>query len=728
MTSGTGKTDGERRPRSLPGVRARLPVVAVVLCCVAAVVVAVSGAASSIPGLQFLPPGHWVFNAALQSVFHVDGATASVDAVAEEVPGSAGSLVVQGDTSGYVVGDSRITEFGKSSLAVSDSYDAPSDGSPIGLEVAGGPYLVYQGAGKIVRLGEQMVTISAGGAVGIPVATSDGTVWLPRAGEGLLCRLAPGADRVTCPVRLPKDHSGAMSVLDDKPVFVDTSADTVHTVEADGLGAPRTLGVDVSDGSRVASTDASGRLVILDQKAHRMHLVDLTGATKPVVIELPGDSYDGPVANGSVIAVVDRKAGTLNTYDTDGVEQEKTPLPQESGTPRITRGEDDRMYVDSADGDHVLVVDRDGSVAQVPVDMDESSATEADEDRQQDRNPPTGGTPPQNPPQNPPQGSPDDSPQDDAPQQSSPPQQDRPSPPPQQDLPDPGPPEVPASPPGTPAGVAATPADGSATVSWGAAPDNRAPITGYSITWPGGATSAAPDARSATVSGLANGTSYVFTVTATNAVGTGPGTSSAPVTPQPPFRAAAAPTNLAADNETSNSTVWATWNAPADLGTGTFVHYQVDIVGVRQATVTETSVTYNDINIDQELTINITAVTTSPDGQQVPGATATVITGQDSGGTAEIALSRGPATTEWCGPDPACAWMHVVLTGFPANSQILVVPHSTDAGYSNGGHTFDTDANGYAEGDQFAYAGTGFTVHVKGDLNGEQIRSNDVAW
>jgi len=393
-----------RRNRAKRGIRARLPIIAVVLCCVAAVVVAVSGAASSIPGLQFLPPGHWVFNAALQSVFHVDGATASVDAVAQEVPGSAGSLVVQGETSGYVVGDSRITEFGKSSLEVSEDYDAPSDDAPVGVEVAGGPYLVYQGVGKVVRLGEQMVTISAGGPVGNPVATSDGTLWLPRTGDGLLCRLAPGADRVTCPVRLPKDHSGAMSVVDGTPVFVDTAADAVHTVEADGLGPARPLGVDASERARVAGTDLDGKVVILD--GQRLHLVATrsdAAKPRPVTVDLPaGGRFDGPVTTGSVVAIIDRESGTLLTYDADGKAREQSAIPQESGAPRLTRGEDERVYVDSADGEHVLVVDRDGAITDVPVVEDLDATTEADEDREQDQNPPRGGTPSQeNPAQNP---------------------------------------------------------------------------------------------------------------------------------------------------------------------------------------------------------------------------------------------------------------------------------------------------------------------------------------
>ncbi len=88
--------------------------------------------------------------------------------------------------------------------------------------------------------------------------------------------------------------------------------------------------------------------------------------------------------------------------------------------------------------------------------------------------------------------------------------------------------------PDAPAHVSATAGNGRATVAW-AAPtrDGGSAITGYTVTaTPGGATcttAATPPAAPATacdVTGLANGQSYRFAVTATNAVGTGPAATS----------------------------------------------------------------------------------------------------------------------------------------------------------------------------------------------------------
>lgn len=86
-----------------------------------------------------------------------------------------------------------------------------------------------------------------------------------------------------------------------------------------------------------------------------------------------------------------------------------------------------------------------------------------------------------------------------------------------------------ASAPGAPTGVTATPGDGTATVSWTAPSNGGSAITSYTVTpYVGSAAqtpttvSGSPLWTSTTISGLTDGSSYTFTVTATNAVATGP--------------------------------------------------------------------------------------------------------------------------------------------------------------------------------------------------------------
>jgi Domain of unknown function (DUF1929)/Fibronectin type III domain len=125
--------------------------------------------------------------------------------------------------------------------------------------------------------------------------------------------------------------------------------------------------------------------------------------------------------------------------------------------------------------------------------------------------------------------------------------------------------------PAAPTSVSATGGEGSATVTWTAPSPGTSPITSYTVTPYLGSTaepattiSGAPPTTSATITGLTNGDTYTFTVSATNAVGNGPAseksnavTPSAPTAPAAPSAPTAAP---------GNATATVTWSAPASNG------------------------------------------------------------------------------------------------------------------------------------------------------------------
>jgi len=93
--------------------------------------------------------------------------------------------------------------------------------------------------------------------------------------------------------------------------------------------------------------------------------------------------------------------------------------------------------------------------------------------------------------------------------------------------------------PGAPTAVTATAGNASATVSWTAPPNGGSTILSYTITPYIGTTAqptttitGSPPATSTTVTGLTNGQTYTFTITATNAINAGPAsTASNAVTP-----------------------------------------------------------------------------------------------------------------------------------------------------------------------------------------------------
>ena len=90
---------------------------------------------------------------------------------------------------------------------------------------------------------------------------------------------------------------------------------------------------------------------------------------------------------------------------------------------------------------------------------------------------------------------------------------------------------VPVTVPGAPTGLTATPDDGTVTLAWAApASDGGSPVTGYNVyqgTSPGGESGPVNGFSLVTttgykVTGLVNGTTYYFRVTAVNRVGQGP--------------------------------------------------------------------------------------------------------------------------------------------------------------------------------------------------------------
>ena len=131
------------------------------------------------------------------------------------------------------------------------------------------------------------------------------------------------------------------------------------------------------------------------------------------------------------------------------------------------------------------------------------------------------------------------------------------------------------SPPGAPTSVKATASNAQASVTWTAPSSNGgAAISAYTVTASPGGKTATSTSTSATVTGLTNGTSYTFTVKATNSAGTGPSSAASnAVIPTGPVTVPGAPTSVKATAGNAQASV--TWTAPSSNGGAAISSYTV---------------------------------------------------------------------------------------------------------------------------------------------------------
>lgn len=515
----------------------RLPLALLAVACATGVTAAVADASAVPPALQFAQIGHWIAQPDKDTVFHVNGASGTVDARAGALqmdPARQGTQVVEGPTSGYVISKDRGTQFGKSTLHVEGQFPLPTEPTgelPVGLEAPGGPYLVYRELGSVARIGgDEPIIMATGGSLADPVVTPDGTLWLLRRDDNVLCRLTAKADVVNCSANAPKGHSGALTVVGKQAVFVDTESDTLSTVTERGLGRAVEIGQDLPADARVAPVDLDGRVAVVDPQAGRLHLIDASRLNEhraaTVSVDLPpnGD-YLTPAASRSSVVLLDRRGNRVHTYDRSGRPQGVTDVPVEGGQPQLRRGQDQRVYVDGGKGKNVLVVGDNGQIGNVRL---TGPATRGEGDGKNPRpvpppsepaSPPaTGGSSPGAPRQQS-----DNTPRipaDRGRQQPAPPRQ------PAGTTATRPPVATPPAPPGMPPGVRATVSGGTIRVTWQAAKANGAAVTGYRVTWSAsggrsGSSTRSGSSRSYSISGLTRGKAYTMTVAAQNKAGRG---------------------------------------------------------------------------------------------------------------------------------------------------------------------------------------------------------------
>ena len=212
--------------------------------------------------------------------------------------------------------------------------------------------------------------------------------------------------------------------------------------------------------------------------------------------------------------------------------------------------------------------------------------------------------------------------------------------------------------PGAPTSVVASSGDAQAVVTW-TAPANpgSSAITSYTVlTSPGGmALTTDGNTTTAMVTGLTNGTSYTFTVAATNGAGTGPSATSNSVTPTSTPMVPLAPTQVSAVADVDHG-AHVVWTAADNRGSP-LIGYSIATTGSSgtpaSAAPTATSAVVTGLNPGTLYTFTVTASNAvGASSASVPSNPILAATKPDAAPTAVSAVANlpGGATVSWTAP------------------------------------------------------------------------------
>lgn len=217
--------------------------------------------------------------------------------------------------------------------------------------------------------------------------------------------------------------------------------------------------------------------------------------------------------------------------------------------------------------------------------------------------------------------------------------------------------------PAAPAAPTVVRGDGSVAVTWVAPSNGGAAITGYSLdyssnsgtNWTSWSSTLGPGATTETVTGLTNGTAYIFRIAATNSIGTSLwSTSSASVSPA---SVPAAPTLGTLTPGAAN--VALSWTAPSNTGGFAITDYTIEYSSNSGSTWTAfahtassaTSITVNGLTNGTSYVFRIKAVTSIGTGAASATSAAQLVAAAPGQPNApSVANGNTQATVSWVAP------------------------------------------------------------------------------
>lgn len=443
-------------------------------------------------------------------------------------------------------------------------------GDPDGLDVvaADDELIVVHRRTGIVEVqepatGEVLDSTDVGGNLTRAVIDSEGQIWVADTDASAVVPLSldGGELHQGRSISVDSGRGATLALVDDRPVVVDAARKALIRVDDGGAHDPVPLPLEDDESTEVTRVTTGDLAALSVNRTGALIMVDGARAQR-VDLGQAGHELGEPVVFERRVFVPDFSAGELLVLDPNG-QPAGTGIRLGNAEPGwfSVRVEGGRLWVDDPDSDDAFVLGPndtsfrriDKGSGDVPSNDEKPEVLEPPERR-------------------------------DTPAAEKPP-----TPPPSNQQPADVPPSTPPGAPGAPPSVTAVAGDAQVSLSWAQAPPNGAPITTYQLAWratgaaSSGKRTVSGSQRQVTVGNLRNGTTYTFSVRATNRIGTGPAATSDPVTPDgnvpdPPEGVSA--------TAGGDGTVTVTWDAADPNGTSPVRSYTVTAVDEAGATVT----------------------------------------------------------------------------------------------------------------------------------------------
>ncbi|MGK5684091.1 fibronectin type III domain-containing protein [Actinoplanes sp. URMC 104] len=450
----------------------------------------------------------WVWSRAKGEVARINGVTAKVD-TRVDVPKARGHelQVVQNDRF-VILRDVNTGAIGSMDLTTLQEYWNATSTSGIGVRVAlheDAVFVIDAVQGQVQQLDPKTL-----GPIGSPlrfapglaggVFDGEGKLWVASPSEGTVTAIEPGATSSAAPAEgggtgaaaapgpqsvrtesvAPPAHDLTLSTLDDGVAVLNRTNNMLSTVRDGEPGADKRELPLAGPGSLAPHTDGDQVPVTVTDSRH-VYVVGEQGLRSEFVVPGDGEGLQPAVAWEGYFYVADA-SGRVHVFDAAGKPQKGISFPDPGGKLELEVREG-YLFINAPGSSSARVVDSSHAVRTVDKYADDV----------------LGGDKPPTPPQAPP--------------------------------PPPKPKKPVVTKPGAPRNVRAAAGNAEARVTWQRAQDNGAAITRYVVVGAGRSFQVGADQRALTVTGLVNGQTYQFAVSAVNKKGQGPARTSNAVRP-----------------------------------------------------------------------------------------------------------------------------------------------------------------------------------------------------